>query len=221
MKKREKSGSPSPPTSSSSCSRHRTSFDCFQDVSHSNEERDQAFNRFLTDPNDHFPGRSPALFIRAQAELQRSNFSTDPADVAQETTLRLFQGAHRIRKSLRSWIIGTIRKIYLKEHERSATRAKREGSWQKERKAAHRPDDEKEELAYRNELKNELKNERLVRDAISKLKPAMSHVVKRRIYDLATFKAIGEELDISEGAARLMYHRAKDKLRELLAPHYA
>lgn len=152
---------------------------------------------------------APAVWQTAYRLLHNQ---TDAADCLQETFLAAFELAQRQRvRNIRGLLLrlATTRAIdRLRQRTRRARQEAEGEDWQQLASAEPGPDTEAQscELAAR------------LRAAIGQLPAQEAKVFCLRHFNELSYRQIARELQITTGAAGVLLHRAKTKLRELLAP---
>ncbi|MBL0218508.1 MAG: sigma-70 family RNA polymerase sigma factor [Myxococcales bacterium] len=131
----------------------------------------------------------------------------DAADVSQQAFVRAFKGlmAFRGAASVRSWLyrIGINCALsWLRDHRR-------------EQPAEIAEDALTEDHASPGRLLDGERSVRL-RDAIAKLPPKQKLVLELRVFDDLAFKEVAELAECSENTAKVNFHYAVKRLRELL-----
>lgn len=139
----------------------------------------------------------------------------DAADVVQQAFVRAFRGLARFRgaSSVRTWLYRIAINLAL-NHVRDHAR--------------ERPADD-DELAARSDATRATGPQRIIasedqarlRAAIESLPPKQRLVIELRVYDDLPFKEVAELADCTENAAKVNFHYAVRRLRELLGTEVA
>lgn len=150
------------------------------------------------------------LYRQYQGEVYRYLcwFTQNPAlaeDLTQECFLHACRGILRFenRSSLRTWLLAIARRCAL--------------DWLRKNRQ-HLPLDALPELAALEDVQDAIltwEQGALARQALERLEPRSRQAVALRCQGLS-FEAVGRALGVSEGSARVLYHRAVQKLRALL-----
>ena len=158
------------------------------------------------------------------AELHEASFGwacsccgwneSDAADVLQDTYVKVISGhaRYRGRSSFRTWLFGVIRLTALEQHRKARSRRDR-----RERLASRR--DAEDAVARPADPAVHDERARAFRDALALLPERQREVTHLVFYEDMTVREAADAMGVSIGTARVHYHRAKEKLREILAPH--
>lgn len=137
----------------------------------------------------------------------------DARDVVQEAYLRAYKGLKRFRGDAQfsTWLY-RITANCAATHLGRRSRHRHEVLDEQQPIADGRPDNDPQQRAAANELRRRLSQ------ALDELPPRLrAVVVLRDVYGLP-HEAIARELGISESAAKVRLHRARNKLREIVFP---
>ena len=152
---------------------------------------------------------APAVWQTAYRLLHHQ---ADAADCLQETFLAAFELAqHQRVRSMRGLLLRLATTQAIDRLRQRTRRARQESpceDWQQLASAEPGPDSAAQsyELAAR------------LRAAIGQLPPQEAKVFCLRHFNELSYRQIAKELQITTGAAGVLLHRAKAKLRDLLAP---
>lgn len=148
----------------------------------------------------------------ARGQIRGKLGELDSEDLVQEAHARGLAQCSRLhfenRRSLRAWLALVVRNL-VRDRQRKRTPESLEVS-----KLNQAIDSTTSPSAHM--VKSELG--RILKELISELDPKSSAIVKMRIWDERTFAEIGEALSVSEGHARVSYHRSMKHLRTQLRP---
>jgi RNA polymerase sigma-70 factor, ECF subfamily len=134
----------------------------------------------------------------------------DAADVCQQSFVRAFKGLATFRgaATVRSWLyrIGINCALsWLRDHRREQPAEIAEDALIETNPAPANLDDSEQSIR--------------LRAAIAKLPPKQKLVLELRVFDDLAFKEVAELADCSENTAKVNFHYAVKKLRELLGEH--
>jgi RNA polymerase sigma-70 factor (ECF subfamily) len=145
-----------------------------------------------------------------------SRNSAEAEDLVQETYLRAFRAAEKLRSvsNVKSWLFTILRNIWLNELRHRRTIPEMVELDSDGRGAIDPPDTSKDPHAvYVDELEREQ-----VRAAIEQLPPEFREIIILREYEELSYQEIAAVLDCPPGTVMSRLARARSKLRELL-PH--
>jgi RNA polymerase sigma-70 factor (ECF subfamily) len=145
-------------------------------------------------------------------------------DLAQETYLRAFRSFGRYRGEVKpsSWLFIIAANLWRNRY-RNISTLKRSGIEVSTDAASHLADDPRLASQRESPEQEALGSERVeaLRRAVAELPPKMRRIVQARIYQGLQYNEIAEVFQVSLQTVRSTLSQAKDRLRRILAEHFA